>query len=200
MPKTSNLPVTAVILLLASSITGCATITKSGSQAITITSDPPGATCTLSREGSVIGAIPQTPGTLQLDKDKDAIAVSCKKDGYFEAVQALEADFQGMTFGNILFGGLIGVAVDGMTGAMHQYPAMVKVLLTPESFESTGAKDKFFSRRRSELLEEHTATVESIRKNCEEEGCEGQIKAAKEYHDSRIALLEAKRSQALVRQ
>lgn len=199
MPRKIKL-LTAAAILLASCNIGCATITKGGDQTVTITSDPPGAACTLSREGGVIAAVPQTPGSIQIDKDKDTITVSCKKEGYFEMIQPMEAAFQGMTFGNILFGGLIGVAVDGMSGAMHQYPALLKVLLTPESFDSAEARDKFFARRRAEFLEEHAATVDSIRKNCDEEGCEGQIKAAKEHHDSRIALLEAKRSQAMVRQ
>jgi len=200
MPRKKKLLTSAAALLLCPFFTACATITKGGDQTVTITSDPPGATCTLSREGAVIAAVSQTPGSVQLDKDKDTITVSCKKEGYFEAIQPLEAVLQGMTFGNILFGGLIGVAVDGMSGAMHQYPTLVRILLTPESFDSAEARDKFFTRRRSEFLEEHAATVESIKNNCEEESCEGQIKAAKELHDSRIALLEQKRSQARVRQ
>ena len=37
-----------------------------------------------------------------------------------------------MTFGNILFGGIIGVAVDASSGAMNEYPSSVTVRLIPE--------------------------------------------------------------------
>lgn len=187
----------ALLLLVAS---GCATVTKGGTQSLTISTDPPGASCTMNREGALIGAVPQTPGTIQIDKDKDTITVSCKKEGFFESVAVLASEIQGMTFGNILLGGVIGVAVDGISGAMHQYPPMISITLTPEAFDSAETRDRFFNRRRTELLEEHTKTVESIRNNCGEEECDGQVRAAKELTDSRVALMEEKRTLARVRQ
>lgn len=200
MPGRNSLLLIAATLLLATFTTGCATITKGSSQSVTINTDPPGANCTLNREGAMIGAVAQTPGTLLLEKDKDTVTVSCKKEGYSESIQPLEAAFQGMTFGNILFGGLIGVAVDGMSGAMHQYPSLVTVLLTPEAFDSAETRDKFFDRRRLSLLEEHGRTEESILKNCEAADCEAQTKVAKEQMNNAVVILEQKRTLARVRQ
>jgi len=44
---------------------------------------------------------------------------------------ASESSFKGMTFGNILFGGITGVGVDAATGAMHEHPPTVTVRLKP---------------------------------------------------------------------
>src|SRR3546814_11002644 len=63
-----------------------------------------------------------------------------------------------MTFGNILFGGIIGVAVDASSGAMNQYPSSVTIALVPESFTSTTARDVFFHSA-SAHAKPHTATT-----------------------------------------
>ena len=39
----------------------------------------------------------------------------------------MASEFQAMTFGNILFGGLIGVVVDAASGATHEYPPLVTI-------------------------------------------------------------------------
>jgi hypothetical protein len=200
MPGRNSFLLIAAALLLGAFTTGCATITKGSSQSITINTDPPGANCTMSREGAMIGAVAQTPGTLLVEKDKDAITVNCKKEGYFESALAMEASIQGMTFGNILFGGIVGVAIDGVSGALHQYPPMLTVLLTPDAFDSAENRDKFFDRRRLSLLEEHGRTEESILKNCEAPDCEAQTKVAKEQMNNAMVMLEQKRTLARVRQ
>lgn len=189
----------AAMLLATVSATGCATITKGASQSVTIATDPPGAACTLTREGAAIGVISPTPGTLQIEKDKDAISILCRKEGYFDGAAVLDSSFQGMTFGNLIFGGVIGVAVDGASGAMHSYPPMLTVGLTPESFDSTAARDMFFDRRRQEALADYERTAASIRKNCAEDGCAGELRTAEQRKDTAIALLERERSRVTVR-
>ncbi len=199
MRKKINLAIVAASLLATAS--GCSTITKGSSQSLTVNTAPPGANCTVSREGMVLGIIGRTPGTLQIEKDKDTITVACHKEGYSEATGILDSSFQAMTFGNILFGGVIGLAVDGATGAMHQYPSVITVALTPESFDSLAARDLFFDRRHRDLVEEYTKTVAAIRKHCQpNEDCEPQVKEAERQMHAGLASLEQKRSQARVRQ
>lgn len=116
----------SVALLL---LCGCATITQGSDQSLTVMTHPSGAECELRREGSIIGVVNPTPGTVQIDKDKDTITVSCELDGYERGVGTVESDFEGMTAGNLLFGGIIGVGVDAASGAMHEYPSTFTLIL-----------------------------------------------------------------------
>ena len=70
-----------------------------------------------------------TPGSVAVDKSQHDITVRCRLDGFQEAVGTFDSEFQGMTAGNILFGGLIGIGVDAASGAMHEYDHTVTVVL-----------------------------------------------------------------------
>jgi hypothetical protein len=59
--------------------------------------------------------------------------VLCKKDGYEDTAQVVAPDFQFMTLGNIIIGGLVGLVVDMSTGAINKYPGEVMVPLQPGS-------------------------------------------------------------------
>ena len=104
---------------------GCATILhKGGKQWVAITSTPPGATATVDGFQTI-----QTPGQLKLKRGKDHI-VLVEKEGYEPAQTMIDHDFSGWVFGNIILGGLIGLAVDfGTGGAYNLEPDTVNVLL-----------------------------------------------------------------------
>ena len=87
---------------------GCATLTTSSSQTVTVQTDPPGAICEFMRDRAVVGIVNPTPGTLLVSKSRLDMTIRCDKDGYLEATGAVGSRFQAMTFGNILFGGLVG--------------------------------------------------------------------------------------------
>jgi len=59
-----------------------------------------------------------------VEKGQGTVAVACRKQGYLEAAGNLASEFQAMTFGNILFGGIIGVVVDA---AIEQRRASARV-------------------------------------------------------------------------
>jgi hypothetical protein len=44
-----------------------------------------------------------------------------------EAAGNLASEFQAMTFGNTLLGGIIDIAIDAASGAMHQYSDSVTI-------------------------------------------------------------------------
>jgi len=116
----------ALLSLMASAfLGGCATLTTSSSQTVTLTTEPPGAACTFRREGEVIGIVNPTPGSLSVKKSHADIDVTCVKEGFLDAVGRVGSKFQAMTFGNILFGGIIGIAVDAVSGATAEYEANV---------------------------------------------------------------------------
>lgn len=116
----------AVCLLLC----GCASIVKGTSQSISISTPPTtGAQCTLSSsEGTWLVV---SPGSVTVPKSKSDIAVHCTKPGWQPAVATIPSGFAGMTAGNILLGGVVGLGVDAATGAIHEYPHSIQVPMTP---------------------------------------------------------------------
>ena len=64
---------------------------------------------------------------LFIDKSKFALSVICTRDGYYPNFGALKPNFQPMTLGNILLGGIVGIVVDTATGADRKYDASIKV-------------------------------------------------------------------------
>jgi hypothetical protein len=111
---------------------GCATIFEGTSQSVAISTDPPGADCTIDRAGSRIGQVNPTPGSIHIDKSKNDLSVSCKHAGYQIATVAQSPKFQATTFGNILIGGIVGVIVDAASGANFEYPTDVRINLAPD--------------------------------------------------------------------
>jgi hypothetical protein len=55
------------------------------------------------------------------------LAVLCEKPGLEAGLTSAKSSTKAMAFGNILFGGLIGVGVDTMSGAAYDYPDMIVV-------------------------------------------------------------------------
>jgi hypothetical protein len=122
-------PFAPLLLLLPAA---CASVSSGISQDIEVATDPPGAACTLSRNGEEIGRVAPTPGRAHVSKSGRAIEVSCTRAGHQPGSATVESGFQAMTLGNVLIGGVIGVAIDAGTGAMHRYPGQVSVTLPPE--------------------------------------------------------------------
>jgi hypothetical protein len=111
---------------------GCATIFEGTSQSVAISTDPPGADCTIDRAGSRVGQVNPTPGLIHIDKSKNDLTVSCKHAGYQTATVAQSSKFQLTTFGNILIGGVVGVVVDAASGANFEYPTDVRMSMAPD--------------------------------------------------------------------
>ncbi len=192
---------TATMVVLIGSISmfsGCATITKGSSQAFTVDTRPPGALCTLSRDGDTLAVVNPTPGTINISKDKDVIRVSCSKEGYKTNLGDVGSEFQAMTLGNVLFGGLIGVAVDAGSGAMNEYPPTVTLTLIPESFESETDRDVFFDQMQEQFIIESDSSIQQIEKSCVQRICQQQLKAAQKARDLKLEEIERERLLAVV--
>ncbi len=116
-----------VLVLPLALLSACATLVNGTSQTVTVSTTPPGASCTLDRMGTRIGAISSTPGSVRIDKSKNDLAVTCTKDGFQTATVAHAPSFGGATFGNIIAGGVIGVVVDAASGANYSYPDDIRV-------------------------------------------------------------------------
>lgn len=169
------------ILLAPLWLANCATVVEGTDQSVQITSVPAGASCDLSRAGGLIGSIASTPGTINVVKSNDSIQVVCSKEGFLDETAFLRSGLKGTTFGNILLGGFIGLAIDAGSGAMYQYPTSLKVHLPPEAFQTPEARDAYFSERMASVREDGEAAKKAIRDRCSVEegdnkGCVDQQK------------------------
>jgi len=193
-----NRSLNGLLALLVVLTSGCATLTKGTSQAVTVDTDPSGATCTLTRDAKPVAIVNPTPGSVPVEKAHGTIAIACKKQGYLEAAGNLASEFQAMTFGNILFGGLVGVVVDAASGAMHQYPDMVTITLIPAEFGTVQARDEFFDRMRAVLEREAAEVKDRIDKKCARSDCDRQLAAADAGKAEKLAEIEQRRASAKI--
>ncbi|WP_419729103.1 hypothetical protein [Lichenicola sp.] len=122
----------ALFLIACSGLSACATIVNGSNQSMTVSTDPPGAACELSRGTETLGAVALTPGSVRISKSKDDMQVVCRKAGFQDATQASTPNFGGATFGNIIAGGVVGVVVDAATGANYTYPSAIRLTMVPE--------------------------------------------------------------------
>lgn len=198
-----------IIIVAAATVLGllsgaCSTIVEGTDQSVTVITEPAGAECTLERNGVAIAVINPTPGTVQVDKSSDNIGILCTREEHQDSAGALSSTFESMTFGNILFGGIIGVAIDASSGAMNQYPDSVTIVMIPESFTSNAARDEFFDRRIARVEQEHDSAVASAKastkckKDPDHPDCIDLLKQLDTARDTEIATLERQRASAVV--
>lgn len=119
-----SLAIVAAVLALSA----CASIMHGTSQDVGISSSPTGATVTV--DSLTPG---KTPYIAHLRR-KDNHIVKLALDGYAPAEMTLTRKTSGWVWGNIVFGGIIGLAVDAMTGGLYN--------LTPEQLSATLASQK----------------------------------------------------------
>lgn len=106
---TKTLLFAAVILL-----SGCATIISGSRQEVEIASDPSSAKVYINEI-----EIGNTPVQRNLKRNQD-YKLTLKLDGYEAYETSLEKKFNAWYIGNVAFGGLIGLVVDPITGAIHK--------------------------------------------------------------------------------
>ena len=116
-------------LMLPLLLAGCATLTASETQNITVLTQPEEATCTLTNNVRT-WQIDRTPGSVDVTRDYSPLEVICwSKDK--RGTATLESETRGRTYGNILLGGVPAI-VDAQSGYGYAYESgMVLVTLTP---------------------------------------------------------------------
>jgi hypothetical protein len=157
-------------------VTGCATITTGTSHNLTVVTEPPGATCELRRGDEIIGAVNPTPGSVRISKSTRDVIIRCRREGMADAVVTLSPEFQAMTLGNILIGGVVGIVVDAASGAAGRYPNSVTLSMAPPGGNAPNAPD----------IDSLSARIEALRSLC--------APAERARCESEIARLEAERA------
>lgn len=102
-----------VLLILAMLPVGCASVVSGTSQKISVDSIPQGALVTI--DGQALG---KTPLVTKVSRKKNH-EIWLKREGYEEESRVTYKGNNNMVLGNILIGGLIGLAIDYSTGAAY---------------------------------------------------------------------------------
>jgi hypothetical protein len=96
-------------------LTGCASIVHGPNQDLTVTSQPEALCVTIN--GDSYGA---TPVVASLPRGKNYV-VQVRKDNYHPYEITVVPVVNGMVWGNLLFGGLVGMAVDASSNAGYEH-------------------------------------------------------------------------------
>jgi PEGA domain-containing protein len=107
-------------------VIACATIMHGSSQEVGISSQPTGANVTV--DGVSVG---KTPAVAKLSR-KDMHTIQITLEGYQPFELKTTRKTSGWVWGNIVFGGIIGLAVDAITGGLYD--------VRPEQVEASLAK------------------------------------------------------------
>jgi len=113
----------ALVLTLFSS---CASIVSRSSWPLTVNTDPSGAKVEINDKKGITVYNGISPMTVKLKSgagffSKQSYSIKLSLAGYSEKIIPVECDLNGWYFGNIVFGGLIGILiVDPATGAMYR--------------------------------------------------------------------------------
>jgi len=125
---------------------GCATIMSGSEQTVKVTSTPLGATVTV--DGSRFGV---TPTNLKLSR-KDNHKVALDLAGYKTSEVELKKGFNGWFIGNVIFGGIIGIVIDVVSGAVNELKPKeidVKLAKTATVDVSPSGKSLHFNLQRT---------------------------------------------------
>lgn len=105
----------SIVLLVVFSVqaSGCATVVSGKSQDVMIRSNPTGASILI--DGMTQGTTPMVASLIR--KERHTIVIS--KDGYDSMTKATTRGFNWWYLGNLILGGIIGLIVDPITGAIY---------------------------------------------------------------------------------
>ena len=133
----------------------CASITQGSTQIITIeTPNCPGASCKIFHdEGTYY--VNKTPATIVVNRSASQLRVNCSY-GDVSTAMTDESSIEGMAFGNILIGGILGGGIDMATGAAYQYPQIISHPLICKDLKKKESEIEDLQKQIDELKKEIT--------------------------------------------
>ncbi|MCX5656769.1 MAG: PEGA domain-containing protein [Candidatus Omnitrophica bacterium] len=142
--KLANIRGIACLFLLVFVFAGCATFAGKDVFPLRINSNPEGANIIVKDENGDSVFSGTTPTTVTLNAGESyfhakSYNITFSKQGYAEQYVEVKASLSGWYFGNILFGGLIGMLiVDPITGKMWKLPTNVTANLSQKTSLNQG--------------------------------------------------------------
>lgn len=124
---------TAIAILCVSTASGCASITSSDMQNVSLNAKTEknepvtGAKCTLKNDKGAWQA--EVPGFVAIRRSAEDLTVECKKEGLPDGFLRAISRAAGGMFGNIIFGGGIGAIIDHTRGTGYNYPDDLPVVM-----------------------------------------------------------------------
>jgi hypothetical protein len=147
----------------------------------------------------VVGIVNPTPGSVTVSKSIHSIDVRCTRAGYAQGNGAISSQFQAMTVGNILIGGLVGIVVDAASGAAGTYPGSVVVNLPREGDGGAPAVANTLpavpgneAQRAAEISRNYEERIAAARSACSPNAmraCERSITALEAARDAELSEL-----------
>jgi hypothetical protein len=117
-------------------LSGCGTIMNGSSQKVGFSSSPSSASVTV--DGKVLGNTPLTDNISR----KDIHTVKIELAGYYPYEMTMTKKTSSWVWGNIIFGGLIGLGVDAISGGLYELtPEQVSADLKKKGVASTSKND-----------------------------------------------------------
>lgn len=135
-------------------LTGCASIVTGHNQSLSVETRHKGqqlvgANCKLNNDKGTWFV--NTPGSVTVQRSYADLNVRCEKEQFEPGIAVVRSFTKGMAFGNIIFGGIIGAAVDIGSGAAYDYPSLITVemgqslTIAPKASEAAGANPPGFA-------------------------------------------------------
>ncbi|MCH8550126.1 MAG: PEGA domain-containing protein [Balneolaceae bacterium] len=127
------------VIILAFLIQGCGSIMHGSTQEVSVSSSPSNAT--VSVNGNTMG---ETPILLDLGR-KNTHLIEVSMDGYETYEQYLTRSTSGWVWGNIVFGGIIGLVVDASSGGMYKLtPDQIRAEMQSQKSEAKISGDGLY--------------------------------------------------------
>jgi hypothetical protein len=127
----------SLMIFLAAILAGCSSIISKTDYPVSINTSPDGAAFKITNSSGLKVHSGITPAMVSLKSSKgymsgESYTIEVSKDGFYRKSFQLSSSVDGWYFGNIIFGGLIGmIFVDPVTGAMWNLPPRVDISLDP---------------------------------------------------------------------
>ncbi|MCG8354369.1 MAG: hypothetical protein MI920_02235 [Kiloniellales bacterium] len=189
------------ILVLATQLGACASIVSDNDSTTYIATQPEGARCEL--HGQDFTRVVMAPSSVSLPADAAPITVACKSDGYRTTTAELDTSMDGWIVGNLIFGGIIGAAIDASRGAGQKYPAQLTVYLDPDTFDSEAERDEWYETRIGTLKNKWGELIDAEERKCERDStelCRRKVEELEEARDKEVEELIKRRDTSIVNQ
>lgn len=118
-----------ILVLIMSSLYGCASIVEGTDQTMVVKLSPEEATCDVTRKGVSVATISGSNRMLNVSKSKNDLLFTCNAPGYKEQFVKIESSASGWGVVGCI---LIDLCItDYSTGALNKYPETLTISLSP---------------------------------------------------------------------